>query len=199
MAGCHQLPDSASMTLARFLALPTLLQGAALAGLYVLTGLLSLDLSANDGLASMVWPPAGIALAAMLLGGNRFLPAIWLGSFIVVNVTSGSVLMALFSACGTTFAAWLARTAMMQLHPQDMLFDGLRSTLQFLSSAALVYPATSAGISALAQWLLSGMHSPPMHALATFGVWFFGDLMGILGLTPLLYLLGRRVLRLPPV
>lgn len=185
------------MTLARFLALPTLLQGAALAGLYVLTGLLSLDLSANDGLASMVWPPAGIALAAMLLGGNRFLPAIWLGAFIVVNVTSGNVMMALLSASGTTFAAWLARTALMQLHPQDMLFDGLRSTLQFLFSAALIYPATSAGVSALAQWLLGGLHNP-MHALATFGVWFFGDLMGILGLTPLLYLIGRRVWRRTP-
>ena len=68
---------------------------------------------------------AGIALAAMLLGGNRFLPAIWLGGFIAVNVTSGSVLMALLSACGTTFAAWLARTALTQLHPQDTLFDGL--------------------------------------------------------------------------
>ena len=77
------------MTLARFYSIPTLLQGAALTGSYVLTGLLSLDLSANDGLASMVWPPAGIALAAMLLGGNRFLPAIWLGGFIAVNVTSG--------------------------------------------------------------------------------------------------------------
>ena len=52
------------MTLARFYSIPTLLQGAALTGSYVLTGLLSLDLSANDGLASMVWPPAGIALAA---------------------------------------------------------------------------------------------------------------------------------------
>ena len=113
------------MTLARFYSIPTLLQGAALTGSYVLTGLLSLDLSANDGLASMVWPPAGIALAAMLLGGNRFLPAIWLGGFIAVNVTSGSVLMALLSACGTTFAAWLARTALTQLHPQDTMFDGL--------------------------------------------------------------------------
>ena len=186
------------MTLARSLSLPTLLQGAALAGLYALTGLLSLDLSANDGLASMVWPPAGIALAAILLGGNRFLPAVWMGAFIVVNVTSGNVLMALLSASGTTFAAWLARTALMQLHPQDMLFDGLRGTLQFLFSAALIYPATSAGVSALAQWLLSGMQHPPMHALATFGVWFFGDLMGILGLTPLLYLIGRRVWRRTP-
>ena len=187
------------MTLARFYSTPTLLQGAALTGLYVLTGLLSLDLSANDGLASMIWPPAGIALAAMLLGGNRFLPAIWLGGFIVVNVTSGSVPMALLSACGTTLAAWLARTALLQLHPQDMLFDGLRSTLQFLFSAALIYPATSAGVSALAQWLLSGMHNPAMHALATFGVWFFGDLMGIIGLTPLLYLIGRRFWRRTPV
>lgn len=186
------------MTLARFFSVPTLLQSAALAGLYVLTGLLSLDLSANDGLASMVWPPAGIALAAMLLGGNRFLPAIWLGGFIVVNVTSNSMPTALISACGTTFAAWLARAALTRWHPGDTLFDGLRSTLQFLFSAALIYPATSAGVSALALWLLGGMQSPPLHALATFGVWFFGDLMGILGLTPVLYLIGLRFWRRTP-
>lgn len=181
------------MTHARLFSVTHLLQSGALAGLYLVTGLVSLGLSANDGLASMVWPPAGIALATVLLFGNRFLPAIWLGAFIVVSVTSDSLVIALLSASGTTLGAWLARSALARLTPLDTLFDGMRSTLLFLFSAALIYPATSALVSAIAQTLVTSLQGNATGLFGTLGIWFFGDLMGILGLTPLLYLIGQHL------
>ena len=36
----------------------------------------------HPGNITAVWPPSGIALAALLIGGNRLWPGIWLGSFL---------------------------------------------------------------------------------------------------------------------
>jgi integral membrane sensor domain MASE1 len=53
----------------------------ALATLYFLTARLGLLMAMPGGHVTPVWPPSGIALAAVLLYGRRVWPGIWLGSF----------------------------------------------------------------------------------------------------------------------
>ena len=53
---------------------------ALLAALYFVLAKLSLSLAIPPGYATAVWPPAGLALAAVLLEGNRAWPGIWLGA-----------------------------------------------------------------------------------------------------------------------
>jgi integral membrane sensor domain MASE1 len=54
---------------------------------YFIAGKLGLKLAFLYASASPVWPPAGIALAAMLVLGYRTWPAIFIGAFLV-NVTT---------------------------------------------------------------------------------------------------------------
>ena len=53
-----------------------------IAGSYWLVAELTLVPATPEGRITPMWPPAGIALAAMLLGGARLLPGIALGAFI---------------------------------------------------------------------------------------------------------------------
>ena len=46
---------------------------------YVIAGKLGLRLAFLNASASAVWAPSGIALAALLLGGYRYWPAIFVG------------------------------------------------------------------------------------------------------------------------
>ncbi len=55
---------------------------AAVAILYYLTGRLGRVAAPPPGIATVVWPPSGIALAALLILGNRVWPGIWLGAFL---------------------------------------------------------------------------------------------------------------------
>ena len=55
---------------------------------YFITGLLSLQLAIPPGYTAPVWPAAGIALAGILLFGNRVWPGIFLGSLFVNIFTS---------------------------------------------------------------------------------------------------------------
>src|SRR5688572_31289954 len=65
------------------------LQGLVFA-IYVLAGKLGLSLAFVHASASAVWPPTGIAIAALILTKQRLWPAILAGAFVVNMTTSGS-------------------------------------------------------------------------------------------------------------
>src|SRR5271166_1748406 len=60
--------------------LGTLTRVVILIALYFLGGLLGKEASFLSGSVALVWPPAGIALAAILLFGYRFWPGVALGA-----------------------------------------------------------------------------------------------------------------------
>src|SRR5437899_3282080 len=72
----------------------------ALATAYFLAGKLGLMLAFVHKSATTVWPPTGIALAAMLLLGYRVWPGIFLGAFLVNVTTAGSAATSLGIAMG---------------------------------------------------------------------------------------------------
>ena len=55
---------------------------------YFVAGKLGLLLAIPPGFATVVWPPSGIALAAVLLGGYRVCPGVVAGSFLVNVATA---------------------------------------------------------------------------------------------------------------
>ena len=84
---------------------------AALAVAYVLTGKLGLLFASVHASATAVWPPTGIALAALLILGVRMWPAVAVGAFLVNVTTAGTVPTSLGIALGNTLeaviGAWL--------------------------------------------------------------------------------------------
>jgi integral membrane sensor domain MASE1 len=83
------------------------LHTVAVLAVYVLSGKLGFAFASLHASATPVWPPAGIALAAMLLLGIRMWPAIFVGAFVVNITTAGSVLTSLGIAGGNTLEALL--------------------------------------------------------------------------------------------
>ncbi|HYL24364.1 MAG TPA: MASE1 domain-containing protein, partial [Burkholderiales bacterium] len=61
-------------------------QLALLAAVYFAAAKVSLLLAISPGYATAVWPPSGIALAALLLWRRSLWPGIWIGSF-AANIT----------------------------------------------------------------------------------------------------------------
>ena len=98
------------MDLRRFSTLPVIV---VLTLVYFGAGKLGLSLASLHASASPVWPPAGIALAALLVLGYRTWPAIFLGAFLVNATTAGNIATSLSIATGNTLealcAAWLVR------------------------------------------------------------------------------------------
>ena len=61
----------------------------ALATAYIFPGKLGLQMAPVNTFATLVWPPSGIAIAAVLLGGYRLWPAVTVGAF-ATNLWTGA-------------------------------------------------------------------------------------------------------------
>src|ERR1051325_4534151 len=82
-----------------------------LAACYFLAGKFGLALASINASASAVWPPSGLAFAALLIWGPRLWPGVFLGAFLVNVATQGSIQTATAIAIGNTvealFGVWL--------------------------------------------------------------------------------------------
>lgn len=163
----------------------------AVAACYYATARLGLLQQLVRGQVTPLWPPTGIAVAALLVFGIRIWPGIALGA-LAVNIAIGpSVLPVLLIAVGNTIApvcsCLLLRRA--DFHNEvDRLRDAL--ALVFLGALAGMLISASVGTGALA---VSGA-LPDAGFWSTWSVWWTGDAMGVMVVTPFL-LVVRRIRR----
>ncbi len=158
---------------------------------YYLAGRLGLSMAFVNTSATAVWPPTGIALAAMLLWGYRLWPVILAGAFLVNITTSGSFPASVMIAVGNTLeglvGAYLVTTFADGLHT----FDRASNLVKFALFAALIATAVSAtlGVSSLVITGLAGWKDFG----AIWLTWWLGDATGALIVTPLITLWARDV------
>src|SRR5882762_1631718 len=118
--------------------IPTLPAISALALIYIVTGKLALlKLAFVNASASPVWPPAGIALAALLVLGYRVWPAIFFGAFVVNFWTTLNILSSLGIACGNTLEAVCGAWLVSRFANGMRVFDRPQDVFKF-ALAALV-------------------------------------------------------------
>jgi integral membrane sensor domain MASE1 len=138
---------------------------------------------------SPVWPPSGIALAALLLLGSRAWPGIWLGAAAVNLLANETPATAVAIATGNTLeavmGAWLLRRV--RFHEGlDRVWDAM--ALLGLAAGLSTTVAATVGATALC---LSG--AQPWAAFDNLWVvWWLGDAMGILLFSPALLIWGSR-------
>ncbi|MEG3837518.1 MULTISPECIES: MASE1 domain-containing protein [unclassified Microcoleus] len=169
----------------------TLLYTGILALAYFVTGKLAASmLGLVKAEASPVWPPAGIALAALLLQGRRMWPGIVLGS-VLLNSTGGvpSAVIAT-SAFSVTLQA-LAGEALLTWSGFSTKLDRLRDVLALVAGAVIgstllgsILGNLGTCIFGWAQW---------SNFSRNWWTTWLGDGMGILIVTPVLLTLNHAV------
>src|SRR3981081_2821920 len=98
---------------------------------YLAAGHLFLKLAFLHASASPVWPPAGIALAALLLLGYRVWPAIFIGAFLVNATTAGNISTSLCIATGNTLEALCAAALVIRFADGTQAFDRAQGVFKF--------------------------------------------------------------------
>lgn len=173
----------------------------AAAAAYAILGSLGLVLAIPPGYASPVFPAAGLAVALVLLFGNRILPGIWLGSLTInlavafqngaLNMVSATV--AAMLALGAALQAWLACVMVTRrLNGKWRSLDTEKHIVQFLVLAgplACLVAATN-GVSAL---YVAGV-IPLTEYPYSWWNWWIGDTLGVLVFAPLtlIFMLRRE-------
>jgi signal transduction histidine kinase len=136
-----------------------------------------------SGFATLVWPPTGIALAALILFGVRLWPAIALGAFFANVATGAPWYSALCIASGNTLeaisAVYLLRRAGFQSS-----FDRVQDAFKFVVLAGVCSTLVSAVIGVVALWAWGRISGPEITV--TFKAWWLGDMVGSLVVAPFL-------------
>ena len=164
---------------------------AALTALYAAAGKLGLSLAFVHPNVSVVWPPTGIALAALLLFGYRLWPGITVGAILVNALTGVSLPVALGIAIGNTLEALVGAYLLRRFVGFENSLDRLRDVLALVGVAAGLSTMTSATIG-VTSLVLGGVVSWAAVG-SLWWQWWLGDAMGALVLAPPL-LVWRRVL-----
>jgi signal transduction histidine kinase len=151
---------------------------------YFLSAKLGLALATVGVTVTLVWPPSGVAVAAMLLRGPRVWPGIAMGAFLANATTGAPLSIALFTAVGNPLEALTALALLQRVKGFDYRLERVRDVLALTFFGAVLAPVASAsiGVTALA---VSGVISPNA-AMAAWLTWWGGDAMGILVGTPLI-------------
>jgi signal transduction histidine kinase len=152
---------------------------------YFIAGKLGLKLAFLNDSTSAVWPPSGIALAALLLIGYRIWPAIFVAAFLVNLTTTADFATSLGIAAGNTLEAVCGASLVSAFAGGTRAFDRAQDVFKFaLAVMASSVIAATCGVTSLA---LSGLAS-----WANYGpvwlTWWLGDVTGGLVIAPLILL-----------
>ncbi len=161
-----------------------LVTSAAIAIVYFGAAELGFRLALVQPQATPVWPPTGIALAALLLLGVRHWPAVALGA-LAANLTVQETLpVALCIAAGNTLEAVGGAWLLQRVAGFRNDLDRLRDVFSLVALAVVASPvlAATVGVTSLG---LGGLMPWP-EALPVWLTWWLGDALGVLVVAPLL-------------
>ena len=181
-------PPDATIAVGSPLAHPAA-QVALLAALYFVVAKLSLLAAIPPGYATSVWPPSGLALAALLLLGPKVWPGVWLGAALANLTVQSSIPAALMIGTGNALEA-LAGAALIRRHMGvPTRFASGEDVFKFVALSA-VAAALAATIGTLA---IAAVGATVPSALPAIGwTWWQGDISGTILVAPLILAWSRE-------
>lgn len=151
---------------------------------YYITAEVGLQADAVNDFATMIWAPTGIALAALLLYGYRFWPAIAAAAFLVNHSAGAPFLVAAGIAAGNTLEAVAATYLLKRYFRFETRLERQTDVLGFVVLACGVSTLISASLGVFSLYL--GDVVPFEEIFRTWTAWWIGDALGALVVAPLI-------------
>jgi PAS domain S-box-containing protein len=153
---------------------------------YFLLAKLGLQLASINPSASPIWAPTGVALAAVVLGGLRIWPAIFVGAFAANATTAGTLVTSGIIAVGNTLegvvggyliARWCGGTGAFSTPARVAKFAIVCAGVPTIISASI--GVSTLCVAGLADWA---------NFIPIWVTWWLGDAAGAVVVTPVIIL-----------
>jgi signal transduction histidine kinase/CheY-like chemotaxis protein len=136
--------------------------------------------------ATPIWPPTGVALAAVLLWGYRTWPAIFIAAMIANATTAGSVATAIAIATGNTLEAVVGAYLVNRWSSGCNTFSRPNSVAKFALICIVIATPISASIGLTS--LAAAGYIDRTNFVNAWVTWWLGDVTGALVITPVIVL-----------
>lgn len=157
---------------------------------YFVTAKFGLKLDPVSGFATLVWLPTGISLAALLILGSKFWPAIALGAFFANLTTDAPLLVAAGISLGNTLEAIIGSYLLKKIGFRNSL-ERLKDVLGLIILAALVSTLISATLGTTSLWV--GQVINLSDYSKTWFAWWVGDMVSNLVIAPLILVWSTKL------
>jgi len=151
---------------------------------YFLAAKLGLTLATVGVTVTLVWPPSGVAVAAMLLRGRRVWPGVAIGAFLANATTDAPIIVALFTAAGNPLEAVVAASLLGRARGFDRSLERTRDVVALTLLGAVAAPMVGATIGVAGLAVVGAVEASAVPA--AWFTWWGGDALGILLVAPLI-------------
>ncbi|WP_162814970.1 CHASE domain-containing protein [Erythrobacter aureus] len=166
---------------------------------YFVAGYIGISLAVPPGYATIIWPASGVALCALLSRGGLLWPGVWLGSFAFYATRS-------FDSSASFDQTWhgLAIAAAIGVGASLQALVGLQMARRFADGIELSDPRRMAAatllVIVLPCFIAPTVGVSALLAAGTIGLelvlknwltWFFGNMLGVILVMPILLLSSR--------
>ena len=163
---------------------------ASLAGIVVLAGAyfgaakLGLSFAIETPSVTAIWPPTGLALAALVLWGYRLWPGVAIGAFLANSWTGIPLAATIGITCGNTLEAVVGAYLLRRVAHFRPSLERVRDVLALVALAAGASTAISATIGVASLIVTDEVAAGDIASV--WRVWWLGDMGGDLLIAPLL-------------
>jgi integral membrane sensor domain MASE1 len=157
---------------------------ALLAGGYYASAKVGLDLAFATSSVTAIWPPTGLALAALVLWGPSVWPGVALGAFVANAWTAVPLVTVLGITCGNTLEGVVGAYVLRRVAGFRPSLERVRDMLALVALAAVASTAIAATIGVGS--LLVGDEVSVDDFGSVWRVWWLGDMGGDLLVAPLI-------------
>jgi PAS domain S-box-containing protein len=163
------------------------------AGAYFGTAKLGLQLAFEHASITAVWPPTGIALAALLIWGYRLWPGVALGAALANSFTGDAPPISVLGiTIGNTLEALVGAYLLVRVARFRPSLDRVRDVLALVVLAAGLSTMVSATVGVTSLWIGDQIHTAG-ELPSAWRVWWLGDMGGDLLVAPPLLVLASGV------
>jgi integral membrane sensor domain MASE1 len=157
---------------------------AALAAAYYGAAKLGLSFAFETASVTAIWPPTGLALAALVLGGYRLWPGVAIGALLANSGTGIPLAATIGITCGNTLEALAGAYLLRRVANFRPTLERVRDVLALVALAAAVSTAISATIGVAS--LIATDEVAAGDFASVWRVWWLGDMGGDLLIAPVL-------------
>ncbi len=167
-----------------------LFKSVGLAAVYVAAAKLSLVFATVSGNATLLWIPGGVALAAVILGGLRYLPAVFISAYFVGFMLDDPVMVCIGAAIGNTLETYIGYVLIKRYGKIDLAISHTKDLFLIILLGGMIPSLASAVLGPLslhAANLISTEMLPTVMER-----WWRSDVLGIVFFTPLILLFANN-------
>jgi signal transduction histidine kinase len=158
---------------------------------YLLSAKLGLKYALVGETVTLFWPPSGIALAAILIGGYRLSIGVILGAMMVNAETSVPFLTVIMISIGNTAEALCAAFLLKKIPNFSLELDKVSDVLALLLIAACGSTLLGASFGSIGLFCTGQIVAADLWT--TWRLWWLGDGMGVLVISPILLTLFGKI------